>query len=427
MTSNPAAPLLVVQPSDDYAHRVRRHFADAVLLATPARADLLRGHPRVVAADLDEVESTSAAIRRYARERNLEYGGIVCFVCDYLPLTAQIARQLGLPFHDEATLRRTRHKDLTAAAWQAAGVPTPPTCRVRHLAELLDFAATGSAPWILKPTDRSGSEWVLKVDREQDLPAAHERIKCGLAAESDADPEEISYLAQTLVRGREFGADIYVEAGQAQILRLTEKYLLPEPDQAGVVGAYYLSRVDAPTLTRLQETFQQGAQALGIDRGIAMVDVILAGPTPYLLEMALRPGGDCLPDLCRRGLGYDPILTAGQVALGARPDLSRFHAPEPLAAVHLMTTQSGVVHRINCRDLLAHPRVVELIEIYHQPGELIRCWEGSYDDRILASCLIHCPDPAELPSLLPELSRLIHLDLEEIDQAAMPQETSLVR
>ena len=424
MTATSATPLLVVQPSDDYAGRVRRHVGDAVMLATPERAALLVDHPRVVAADLDDADAAAAAARCYAWEHRMPWKGIVCFVCDYLPLTARLARQLGLPFHGEGTVARTRHKDLTAAAWQAAGVPTPPTRRVHRLAELLDFAATVPAPWVLKPTDRSGSEWVLRVDRERDLPLAHQRIKGGLASEGNTDSEGISYLAQAFVRGREFGADIYVEGGRVRILRLTEKCMQPEPELAGVVGAYYPARLDAPAMSCLQETFRQGAQALGIERGIAMVDVILAGSSPYLLEMALRPGGDCLPDLCRRGLGYDPIRAACQVALGARPDMSGLHAPEPLAAVHLMTTQTGLVRRIDCRELLAHPRVVELIEIYHHPGEFVRRWEGSYDDRILASCLVHCPDPAELPQLIPALSGLLDLDLDDAAEADPLREAS---
>lgn len=407
-------PLLVVQPSADYAGRVRARFPEAVLLATPERAVQLAGHPQVIAADLDDPQAALLAVRDYARRQGLTYGGIVCFVCERLPLTAYLARELGLPFHREEVVRLTRNKALSGAAWQAAGVPTPRFRPVRTPEELLSFAAAHPGPWILKPVDRSGSEWVLRVESAEDLLPAHRRLTKGLAKGMEKNQRSPIYLVQQWVSGRDFGADLYLEDGQVQILRLTEKYLLREPGVAGIVGAYYVAQVDEQTLALLQETFRRGALALGLERGIAMVDVILAEGIPYLLEMALRPGGDCLPDLCRLALGYDPIYTACQVALGGRPAPVRNLPPRPLAAVHLMTRQSGRVRRIDCRRLVAHPRVVQLIEVYHRPGEEVRCWEGSYDDRILAACLVHCLDPAELPDLCTSLADLIELELEPL-------------
>jgi len=162
----------------------------------------------------------------------------------------------------------------------------------------------------------------------------------------------------------------------------------------------------------LEETFLRGAQALGIRRGMAMVDVILANGKPYLLEMALRPGGDCLPELCRQAIGYDPVYTACQVALGDRPPPPSTAPPKPLAALHLMTGRSGVVRSIDCGKLATHPQFDRLIEIYHQPGEEVRCWEGSYDDRILAACLARYQNPTELPGLCDEFEALIQLELE---------------
>jgi hypothetical protein len=404
-------PLLIVQPSADYAGRVRQHFPDAVLLATPARAVELGEHPRVVKARLDDPEATHGAVSGYARSHGLYYGGIACFVCEYLPLTAYLAGRLDLSFASEESVRLTRRKELATAAWAGAGLSVPRSRPVRHLEELLEFAREVPPPWVLKPMDRSGSEWVLKVEQRADLEEAHCRIQEGLA--EGGDPQAVSYLVQQFVSGREFGADILVEDGRARLMRLTEKYLMQEPGLAGLVGAYYLAQVEARTCVLLEDAFARAAHALGIERGLAMVDVILSGQTPYLLEMALRPGGDCLPDLCRLGLGYDPIRTAGRIALGLPPDIQWLPRPRPLAALHLMTDRSGRVRRLDCAALLAHPRVEKLIEVYHPPGDQLRCWDGRYDDRIVAACLARCADPGELPSLCAELSGLIDLELEE--------------
>ena len=414
--------LLVVQPSADYAGRVRAGFPDAVFLATPERAVELHEHPAVVAADLANPAAALSAVRDWTRQVGQHPEGIVSFLCEHLPLTAGLARDLDLPFHSPEAVRRTRRKDLAAQAWQAAGVPTPPTRLVRGVAELMAFAREAPSPWILKPPDGTGSQWVLKAEKPEELLDAHRRITAGLADQADTDSGCAVCLAQSFVAGREFGADIYLEHGRLEVLRLTEKCLLREPGQAGLVGAYFVPRLEPPTRALLADAFLRGARALGLESGIAMGDVVLSGDTPQLLEMAVRPGGDCLPDLCRQVLGYDPIHTACRAALGGRPAVVPVADPEPVAAMHLMTRRGGAIRRIDFPRLLAHPRVVRLIEVYHLPGEELRCWEGSYDDRILAAVLVRYGDPAELPELSAALADLVDLELE--DTAAQATEAS---
>ncbi|MEW6750699.1 MAG: ATP-grasp domain-containing protein [Candidatus Latescibacterota bacterium] len=403
-------PLLVVQPSRDYAERVLAAFPEAALLATPQRAGELPGVHRI-AARLGDPVAALRAVTHWSSCHGLRLGGIVSFVCEYLPLTGLLAEALDLAFHDSPTVQRTRHKDLAAATWNRAGVPTPATRPVRTLEELRGFAAGVPPPWILKPTAGTGSEWVLRVDRREDLADAHARICAGLR---DGDPgPALTYLAQALATGREFGADLFVEDGHARVLRLTEKCLLPAAGLGGLVAAYFVPELDAATHGQLQDVLERGAAALGVRRGIVMADVVLTASGPQLLEMALRPGGDCLPALTRHVLGYDPVLTACRVALGGRPEPPAGGPRPRVAALHLMADRSGTVRRLDCGRLVAHPAVVELIEVYHGPGERVRCWEGSYDDRILAACLVRYEDPSELAGLSALLTRYIDLELEE--------------
>ncbi|MCC7263964.1 MAG: ATP-grasp domain-containing protein [Candidatus Latescibacteria bacterium] len=401
--------LIVIQPSADYAARVCRQFPDALLLATPERAAHLADHPRVVAADLSDPAAALQALETYRVRYGCEFRGLTCFVCDYLPLAGDLAPQLGLPFHPAAAIRLSRDKSRAALAWVAAGVSTPATRLVCSEAELRDFGRRQPGPWILKPTDRSGSEWVLQIDEASLLPDAHRRLHEGL--------EGAPYLAQRCVKGREFSADVLVEKGEARLLRLTEKYLLPQPGLAGLVGAYFPARVPPALSALLLATFRAGALALGVEHGVVMVDAILEGETPYLLEMALRPGGDCLPDLCIHATGYDPIETACRVALGQTPAASQLDNPAPLAALHLMGTHNGIIRAIDFAALEAHPAVVQL-EPYHLPGDELRCWEGSYDDRILAACVARCEAPELLPVLIEELRGLITLELETDPRAS---------
>lgn len=401
--------LLVIHASLDYAGRVAAHFPNALFAALPERAAQLRGAGHdAVAVPLPAAEPAARAIAAHCTADGTRLGGTVTFVCEHLPATAGIARHLHLPFHSEEQVRQTRHKDRAVAIWRRAGLPVPASRTVADLEQLEEFAAAAPGPWILKPVDGTGSEWVLKVDAAAQLPAAHARLQAALR-DDGRDP---GYLAQTFVHGREISADVYVDGDELALPRLTEKHLLDEPGQAGLVGAYYPARVDAATLDHLRHVYRGALDALGVKRGLVMVDGILMHGSLHLLEVSLRPGGDCLPDLCRAATGYDPVRAACQVALGQRPDLPPWRGDEPVAALHLMARREGIVRRLDPSRLEADPRVLH-VEVYHEAGQRLRRWAGSYDDYILAAAVVRCADPGQLPVLEDELARYIDLELEE--------------
>ena len=248
---------------------------------------------------------------------------------------------------------------------------------------------------------------MLRVDDLSDLWDAHVKISSGLAE----DTGQSAYLAQEFVTGREFSADLCVENGQVRILRLTEKYLLPHGELAGLVGAYYPACID--DIVPVQNTFEKGVQALGILQGIVMVDAILSNGQIYLLEMALRPGGDCLPSLYHYATGYDPIKATCEIVQGISPVVLSSLYPASVAGLHLMSNQSGHIAHIDFTRLTAHPAVLH-VEPYCEVGDTVRYWAGSYDDRILASCIAQCTEPEHLSTLIEELTDCIDVVIEPV-------------
>ena len=410
--------LLVVQPSADYAFRIRCHVPEAVFLVSPERAPELADFP-IIIANLDDVEETVATVRAWSAAGG-DFHGITCFVCERLELTAYLAVELQLPFHSVDAVRCSRHKQLSATAWQAAGVPVPASRAISGLPDVLDFARHVPPPWILKPTDRSGSEWVLRVDRHEDLLAAHLRIRDGLTtSDRRRRTDEPRYLVQALVQGREISADLYFREGQlVDVLRCTEKWLVDEPGLAGLVGAYYPAQLDPRQMASLQQTCARAAVVLGVGDGVVMVDGILRDDVLHVLEMGLRPGGDCLPELCRLSSGYDPIRAACQAALGQRPDGAQ-RVVENVAAIHLMADCNGTISRLNLDRVAAHPAVLH-VDPYRGCGDRLRVWAGSYDDRIVAACLVRFEEPDELAALTQQLTSLVELDVVPGGKRATP-------
>jgi hypothetical protein len=93
------------------------------------------------------------------------------------------------------------------------------------------------------------------------------------------------------------------------------------------------------------------------------------------------------------------------------PGASNLDAPEPVAALHLMGRQTGRITSIDFGALEADTRVLHF-EPYHGVGDELRDWPGSYDDRILAACVVRWQDPEELPALAEELTGKVRVSVD---------------
>ena len=99
--------------------------------------------------------------------------GVVSIGSDLASITVNyVAEKLGLVCNGMDSAMRATNKHLMRLAFEKAGLPS---CRSVPVESAGDFQKYGfSLPVIIKPTDRSGSRGILKVQREEDLPSAIE-------------------------------------------------------------------------------------------------------------------------------------------------------------------------------------------------------------------------------------------------------------
>ena len=414
MNSDPGF-VIVVQPSVDYAERILATGERAVFLVGPDRASDFRDFSTAVFPRELSVAASIQSLRKYVRSTGCTYSGLVCFVCERIGLASQLANAMSLRFHHPSVVHRSRNKDLAHARWVRSGVSTPATQRVVDEAHLLAFAETHSPPWVLKPCDGTGSAWVERVDSAEDLLPAYERLRRLRAEKEGAAP----FMVQSLIQGRELSADFFVRQGELIPLRVTEKLM---SGRLGEVSAYFPAVLNEGEQIELEAVLLDASKSLGQKDGLATADLILTRQGPYILELALRPGGDCLPDLCRAAHGYDPILETCRAARGlvARSERPYVDAVE-YAAIHLISNQAGVIDSISFDALMADPAVVSF-EPYLFAGDTIVSNSGCYEDRVVGSCLIRVDSADDLLLRIPELveSVLIETRLTESQTVAVP-------
>ena len=117
--------------------------------------------------------------------------------------------------------------------------------------------------------------------------------------------EGTHYMVEQYVDSlEEVSVEVLCHEDRRQTLAVTEKFLSEPPMFAEVGHLVACHRTNDTALTALAE---KACEALGIDRGIAHVEVKFDSKgAPWLIEAAARPGGDGIMDQVERAYGYNP-------------------------------------------------------------------------------------------------------------------------
>lgn len=224
-----------------------------------------------------------------------------------LPAVAAANEALGLPGFDAALLARWIRKDRLRAFQREHGIPHPAFVAGPASDALHRDAGKLGGSVIVKPTDRSGSRGVSRIEAAGG-PALAEAI--GLAAELSFRGEVV---VERYVEGPELGGDAWVRDGRIEALFVTRK------DMQGAIVRGHLrpAGLDARDEGALRETLAQHVGHAGYADGPLNFDVRMPpGGDPIVLELAPRLGGNWIPQLIAWTSGVDLFEATIRQALG---------------------------------------------------------------------------------------------------------------
>lgn len=256
--------------------------------------------------------------------RGLGIAGVCSIASDLANITVgYVAHELGLTSNSPACIERSTNKHLMRECFEAHGCPSPRSVLVRQ-GEAPDLSGF-SFPVIVKPTDRSGSRGITRLDSPDGIDGA-------LAAAYEQGFEKAA-LVEEFAEGREYSVEYCSWQGEHHFLALTQKETTGAPHFIET-GHFEPADVDDDTLARVRDVVSHALDALGVTCGASHSEVKIddAG-TIRIIEIGSRMGGDCIgSDLVRLSTGVDFVRAVVQVALGERPDLDP-EGPRGRAAV----------------------------------------------------------------------------------------------
>lgn len=387
---NTDAKVLVVGTTTDYIDWIQsKSPGKAVFLTDPdLRRRALEAPPREdeeILCRLEDFPAVLCEVRKHLKNYSLTLEGIVCYDCESMELSAFLADALVLKYPSRQAVINCRNKYLSKNLWRKNGLKTPRAGIVRSRMEVARFMERIQGPCVLKPSCGSGSELVfcckdpLAGAEAFDLveKALRKRLDHRLYGPFAGNGNGI--MIEEPAQGREYSCDFIIEDKDVRIVRLTGKIPLKD-GPFGTTQGYLLpgGGWGAIEIPFLEKTLYRAASSLGVTRALCMVDFMFDGDRVDLLEMAPRPGGDCLPFLLRAGRGLDILELAMDFS---RNRQLRWRTPKEskaLIGLRLHAKKEGVLKLIDTGRLEQDGRVKQ-IHITRRPGHRITMPPQDYD------------------------------------------------
>ncbi len=230
------------------------------------------------------------------------------------PTVAYIAEQMGLVGNSYECALQANNKFLMRQAFVSAGILSPMYVCVEkeeHIEELSGL----KFPLIIKPTDRSGSLGVMKIENEEDLLPA---IK---AAQDLSFKHEA--IVEQYIEGREISVEFISYKGIHYPLQITDKVTTGAPHFVEMEH-HQPADLSESQYEKIYSITKQALTALGVTNGASHSEYrITKEGEIYIMEVGARMGGDFIgSDLVQLSTGYDFLRGVIEVALGT------FNAPQ---------------------------------------------------------------------------------------------------
>ena len=246
--------------------------------------------------------------------REIGVAGICSIATDLGNYTVNyVANKLGLPGNSMECASISTNKHLMREAFGRNGDPSPRSILVDETTDLESLSLT--YPVIVKPTDRSGSRGIHKLQSPDGLrEAVHNAIGCSF---------EKKALVEEFAEGQEYSVEGISYNGEHHILAMTLKYTTGAPYFIET-GHLEPAPVSKQTFEKVRETVCHALDTLKVRNSASHSEIKIDDQGNIrIIEIGSRMGGDAIgSDLVYYSTGIDFVRCVIDVACGKAPDLT---------------------------------------------------------------------------------------------------------
>ena len=265
--------------------------------------------------------------------REIRPCGICSIASDLAVVTINyVAEALGLPCNSAAYTDIQTNKYAMRKALSKANVPCPEFILTDENVSPNELKNL-TFPVIVKPTDRSGSRCITKLESADGIEDAV-KAACGVSFEKRAIIEE--YL-----RGDEYSMETISQNGRHFYLATTKKFTTGAPHFIET-GHIQPSGLDEETLKKAKAVIFSALDALHIENSAAHSEFrIDENGNINIIEIGARMGGDCIgSDLVPLSTGFDFMKAVIDVATGKEIIVGKLGSYE--AEIRFLFTENDI-------------------------------------------------------------------------------------
>lgn len=248
--------------------------------------------------------------------RKIKPDGVCSIASDLAAITVNyVAENLGLPCNSTKHTAEQTNKYAMRKAMAQAGIPCPKFIIADSTTDFETELADFSFPIIVKPTDRSGSRNIMKLES---LDGVCQAVKeaCETSFEKKAIIEE--YLT-----GNEYSMESISYNGKHHFLAVTKKFTTGAPHFIET-GHKQPSDLSDETVKKAIDTIFKALDALHVENSASHAEFrVDEDGNIKIIEIGARMGGDCIgSDLVYLSTGHDFVKMVIDVACGNSPTLN---------------------------------------------------------------------------------------------------------
>ncbi|MBI5246788.1 MAG: ATP-grasp domain-containing protein [Elusimicrobia bacterium] len=287
--------------------------------------------------------------------KNGKLDGMATFWEDDVPLTADLAKELGLPYHTQDAAKSVRSKAETRAVMAKAGLPTPRNRKVPSLATVADKAKAEKEfidaiefvgyPAVMKPAFGAAAMGVKRVNNRKEAAEAYRELSAVIDPKNDEIFKQgTDIVVEQYLDGREYDVDVVMRGGKPLFVSVTDNWPTREPYFLATGSTLPSRLLSAKEQKEAGELAIQTAQALGLTDGVVHIEGKYTKEGPRIIEANGRMGGEYVHDWVEAVWGVSLVEENLMAAtgVGGKP----FMAPKPLTHLEgefLIPAGSGVI------------------------------------------------------------------------------------
>lgn len=241
-----------------------------------------------------------------------------------------VANKLGLPGNTMQCTQMTTNKHLMRQAFERCGDPSPKSVMVDCTTDLstLHF----EYPIIVKPTDRSGSRGIFKLESPKGIENA---VKTAVNAGF-----EKKALIEEFAEGQEYSVEGITFKGVHHILAMTLKYTTGAPHFIET-GHLEPAPVSLELFEKVKGVVVHALDTLEIKNSASHSEIKIDDKGNIkIIEIGSRMGGDAIgSDLVFYSTGIDFVKAVIDVACGREPDLMPHEIQQTAKVVFIFTEE----------------------------------------------------------------------------------------